>query len=73
MWKMMPLMVPGVVPPPEEPAMFQAKLWNPVQPCVSVASTVKVNDPVFVGVPVIAPALENDRPGGNVPPETRNV
>ena len=40
---------------------------------VSVAVTVKVNAPVAVGVPEIAPAGESDNPVGIAPLVTANV
>ena len=40
---------------------------------VLVAVTVKLNTPVTVGVPLIAPLLESDRPVGRAPSVTAKV
>src|SRR3954470_23434075 len=40
---------------------------------VLVAVTVKLNRPVTVGVPLIAPALESNRPVGRAPAVTAKV
>jgi len=44
-----------------------------VLPALSLNFTVKVNDPADVGLPVMAPDADKDRPGGGVPPEKAHV
>src|SRR5437016_11945561 len=41
--------------------------WDAVCDAASEASTVKLNIPDVVGVPVMTPGPDNVRPGGNVP------
>src|SRR3954453_1748097 len=54
-------------PPDTDGATWLLNEAEPVQVFASVAVTVKVNEPVVVGVPLMAPPLESARPGGNVP------
>ncbi len=53
--------------------ILTGKAWLPVLPMLSVARTVKLYDPLAVGIPVIAPVLASSaKPGGSVPDETQN-
>jgi hypothetical protein len=41
--------------------------WVAVLEPLSVTLTVKFDGPAFVGVPLMTPAVDNPRPGGNDP------
>lgn len=51
----------------KELPMVMLKAWLTVVDVESATCTVKLSVPADVGVPVMVPALENDKPCGNAP------
>ena len=53
--------------------MVKVKVFVLKQPCVLVARTTKLADEEAVGVPLMTPELESDRPASNEPLSTLHV